>query len=114
MDSLSAREYERLGATVQISDGGISPGAGIGNRQYSISKESLGVPVISIGAPTVVSASAIVYDAIKRHNALLDESEYESMVNEQRHLFVTPKECDIIVDKASDIISLAINKALGV
>ena len=114
VDSLSAREYERLGATIQISDGGISPGAGIGNRQYSISKDSLGVPVVSIGAPTVVSSCAIVYDAIKRHNALLDESEYESMINEQKHLFVSPKECDIIVEKASDVISEAINTALGV
>ena len=114
VDSLSARECERLGTTIQISDGGISPGAGIGNRQYSISKESLGVPVISIGAPTVVSASAIVYDAIKRHNAILDESEYEGMINDQKHLFVSPKECDIIVEKASDVISGAINKALGV
>lgn len=65
VDALAARATERLGATVQISDSGIFPGSGIGNRRSEISMRTLGVPVIAIGVPTVVNSATLVYDALQ-------------------------------------------------
>lgn len=64
IDALASRSVERLCSTVQISDTGIHPGAGVGNRRLAINKESLGVPVIALGIPTVVHAVTIVSDAM--------------------------------------------------
>lgn len=65
VDALAARSTKRLNRTIQVSDAGIHPGSGVGNHRNAITKESLGVPVIAIGVPTVVDAATIVGDAIE-------------------------------------------------
>ncbi len=64
VDALASRSIERVNATIQIADTGIQPGSGVGNKRKELSKETLGVPVISIGVPTVVDAVTITSDTI--------------------------------------------------
>ncbi|MFD0048280.1 GPR endopeptidase [Actinomycetes bacterium NPDC127524] len=64
VDALAARSLERVNATIQISDTGIHPGSGVGNKRKELSKESLGIPVIAVGVPTVVDAVTITSDTI--------------------------------------------------
>lgn len=64
IDSLASKSIERLNKTIQITDTGIHPGSGIGNKRKEISLETLGIPVIAIGVPTVVDATVIVSDTI--------------------------------------------------
>ena len=64
IDALASRSIERISSTIQISDTGIVPGAGVGNTRQEISKKTLGVPVIAIGIPTVVELATLVSDGI--------------------------------------------------
>ena len=64
IDALAARSIRRLGTTIQLTNTGIHPGSGVGNHRHSLTRESLGVPVLAIGVPTVVGAAAIVHDTI--------------------------------------------------
>lgn len=64
IDALASRSIERVNATIQISDTGIQPGSGVGNKRKELSRETLGIPVISIGVPTVVDAATITSDTI--------------------------------------------------
>ncbi len=64
IDALAARSIRRLGTTIQLTDTGIHPGSGVGNHRHSLTKESLGVPVLAVGVPTVVGAAAIVHDTV--------------------------------------------------
>ena len=104
VDSLASKSVSHLGRTIQISDSGISPGSGIGNNRLSLNRKSLGVPVIGIGIPTVVDAYTLVSD-------LCDEMPAKTFDNE-RNLVVTPKEIDLLVERGSKIIGMAINCAL--
>ena len=74
VDALAAMSVERLGCTVQVSDAGISPGSGVGNKRMSLTQETLGVPVLAIGVPTVIYATTIVSDALEA----LERKERES------------------------------------
>ena len=65
VDALAARNSKRLNRTIQITDTGINPGSGVGNHRNAITEESVGVPVIAIGVPTVVDAATIVNDAME-------------------------------------------------
>lgn len=94
VDALAASSSERLGTTVQLSDVGISPGSGVGNHRYEISQSTLGVPVVSIGIPTVVSTAAI-------RNEITDEQ-----------MFVTPREIDKITEQGAKLIGMSINVCL--
>ncbi|MGN1202379.1 MAG: GPR endopeptidase, partial [Eubacterium sp.] len=94
VDALAASSSERLGTTVQLSDVGISPGSGVGNHRYEISKNTLGVPVVSIGIPTVVSTAVI-------SNEKKDEQ-----------MFVTPREIDRITEQGAKLIGMSINVCL--
>ena len=73
VDALAARSVRRLGVTIQLSDAGIHPGSGVGNHRNSLTRETLGVPVIAIGVPTVVGAAAIVHDTVGALVAALKE-----------------------------------------
>lgn len=64
IDALAARSVKRLGTTIQLTNTGIHPGSGVGNHRHSLTEESLGVPVMAIGVPTVVGAAAIVHDTV--------------------------------------------------
>ena len=104
VDALAARKLARLGNTIQMSDTGIIPGSGVGNARKAINKDFLGVPVISMGIPTVVDAQTLVND--------LTDNETEISRKENKEMIITPREIDLVVERASKIIAVSINKAL--
>ena len=95
IDSIASRSPERLGTTIQISNTGIFPGSGIGNRRKSISEKTLGIPVIAIGVPTVINAAAF------------------SDGEEKSDMFVSPRNIDGITQISAKIIARGINQAFG-
>ena len=112
IDALASRRLSRLGCTIQISDTGISPGAGVGNNRTKLSQETLGIPVIGIGVPTVVDASTLALDLFDTEDVKFSE-QLKSMVNPNgRQMVVTPKEIDLLINRTSELIALAINYAL--
>ncbi len=104
IDALASRYLKRLGCTVQMSDSGIEPGAGVGNARFEISRKTLGIPVIAIGVPTVVEAATLVAD--------LTGGESEISEPEGRQMIVTPREIDLLTERASLLLADAINLAL--
>ena len=104
VDALAARRLKRLGNTVQMSDTGITPGSGVGNARAAINSEALGVPVISVGIPTVVDAQTLVSD--------LTDDKTEILREENKKMIITPREIDLVIERASGLIGLSINKAL--
>ena len=108
VDALASRSVERLGTTVQIADTGISPGSGVGNRRKGINKETLGVPVIAVGVPTVVDALTMAADVFEKAGVDLPTED----LSEHRNMMVTPKGIDSLTDKASHLIAMGINLAL--
>lgn len=133
VDALAARSSSRLCTTIQITNTGIRPGSGLGNRRSNITQESMGVPVIAIGVPTVVGASAIASDTME---ALIKVSENHKELQEMCHfmkllapperydllkellepqygsLFVTPKDMDSMVFQLAQVIADGINMAV--
>ncbi len=111
VDALAARSVERLAATVQLSDTGIRPGSGIGNARRALDRESLGVPVLSIGLPTVVNSATLIYDSFCA--AGLSDGEIpealEKVLATGKSFFVSPRECDIVNERGARLISDAIN-----
>lgn len=105
VDALASRRLERLGCTVQISNTGITPGSGVGNARKEISETTMGVPVIAIGVPTVVDASTLAYDLIGRENEPKTEPQGHKMM-------VTPREIDLLIERAARFVAFAVNKAL--
>ena len=105
VDSLAAREAARLARTIQLSDTGISPGAGVGNRRAAFDKDYIGVPVIAVGVPTVVDTATLV------HDALAGQELREETLASLSGLFVSPKEIDVIAENVGKIIGYAINRA---
>ena len=75
IDALAARSIRRLGTTIQLTDTGIHPGSGVGNHRHSLTKETLGIPVLAVGVPTVVGAAAIVHDTISALTGVLASEE---------------------------------------
>ena len=112
IDALAAGSVERLATTVQLSDTGINPGAGIGNLRSELSFNTLKVPVISIGVPTVVDSSTMVYDALVRSGISSIPNEMIRYLDHSSGYYVTPKETDVISEKVSRLISEAISAAL--
>lgn len=127
VDALAARNVKRLNRTIQLTDTGITPGSGIGNHRNALNQESLGIPVISLGVPTVVNAATIVADAMNDlieaetgSNAdlkNLDEHERQELARELlspqlNGLFVTPKNIDDSIKQLSFLISEGLNIAL--
>ena len=104
IDALAARSSKRLNRTIQISDVGIHPGSGVGNHRHSLTRETIGVPVVAIGVPTVVDAATIVYDAVRDRNAVPPGL---------NSMFVTPKDIDETIKHLSFTISEALNIALS-
>ena len=130
IDALAARISKRLNRTIQITDTGINPGSGVGNHRNAITKDTVGIPVLAIGVPTVVDAATIVNDTMENLILALESSEtlrgvgvvmqgynaaekYE-LVKELisphlNGLFVTPKDIDETVKRISYTISEALN-----
>lgn len=116
VDALAARSCERLACTFQFSDDGISPGAGVGNHRMGITRESMGVPVLAIGVPTVVDSATLVYDALMQAEINEDEisPQLKEVLSSGKRFVVSPKDCDLITETTSHILSRAINLAFGV
>ena len=112
VDALVARSEKRLARTIQISDTGISPGSGVGNHRDGINRKSTGVPVISIGVPTVINSATFIFDFIEKSVGKLSKNIKKDIMKHE-NFFVTPKECDSIVNMSSEIISDAINRTFG-
>lgn len=94
---------------MQISDTGISPGAGVGNHRTKINKETIGVPVIAIGVPTVVDAATFASDLLSGN----DPHRARRRITPQgRQMVVIPREIDLLTERASRLISFALNGAL--
>lgn len=132
IDALAAGSSKRLNSTIQLADTGINPGSGIGNRRKALSKETLGVPVIAIGIPTVIHAATIVGDTMDqmlkvlstyphiKENAgfkemqLFDGNERINLIKELMdenlvNMFVTPKDIDESIQFMSEIVAYGIN-----
>lgn len=130
IDSLASKSIERISSSVQISDTGIVPGAGVGNKRRELSQATLGVPVIAIGIPTVVDVATITNDCLELFieklqdeaksndylNQLKQEDNYQeikdALVPKDFNLIVTPKEIDELILNMTDIVACGINKSL--
>lgn len=118
VDALAARSTKRLNRTIQVTDTGIQPGSGVGNHRNALTMESLGVPVIAIGVPTVVDAATIVSDAVEKMekeagsgDRVLCTDRIRTMP-ELNNMYVTGKNIDEIIKRLSYTISEALNIAL--
>jgi spore protease len=134
IDALASRKMERVSTTIQIADTGIAPGSGVGNKRMELSKETMGVPVIAIGVPTVVDAATMANDTIDMvidsmikqatqgsefYNMLknIDRNDKYLLIQEVSkpyigNLIVTPKEIDSIIERISKVIANGLNIAL--
>ena len=111
IDALAARNIERVSTTIQISDTGISPGAGMGNMRKQLNEETLGVPVIAIGVPTVIDSKTLIIEASESMD--LPESQVESYLKSRKmDMVVTSTDIDFAIKAFSDIIAKAINISL--
>ncbi|MDU4959826.1 MAG: GPR endopeptidase [Sporomusaceae bacterium] len=129
IDALAAASTARVVTTIQLADTGINPGSGVGNKRFGLNQESLGVPVVAIGIPTVVHASTIAVDTIDTLHQHAAFSRYfkslEKLTDSDRQLIirqvlpetlgdlmVTPKEVDRLIDDMSVVVAGGINQAL--
>ena len=111
IDSLAARNIDRVSTTIQISDTGISPGAGMGNMRKQLNEETLGTKVIAIGVPTVIDSKTVIMEAMEQiHVPENQVSEYLS--GRDFDMVVTSTDIDIVIKYFSDIIAKAINITL--
>ena len=132
IDALAARSVRRLGTTIQLTDTGIHPGSGVGNHRRALTEETLGIPVLAVGVPTVVGAAAIVQDTVqamirvlKNDSSTRGAGDYlESLEAEEQYrliqellepefgpFYVTPPDIDETVKAVSYTISEAIHQA---
>ena len=112
VDALASRSLGRLGTTVQMCDTGISPGAGVGNARSRIDKNTLGIPVIAIGVPTVVDGATMALDILEKAGIDIGGKIKSSSFDDERAVMVTPKEIDNVISRVASFIALGINKAL--
>ena len=110
IDALASRRVGRVCTTVQISDTGITPGSGVGNHRAALNQNVLGVPVFSIGVPTVVDAATLAADLLEESGIRnIDE---EQLRGRQQNLMVTPRDIDAQVRDLAKVIGYGINWAL--
>lgn len=130
IDALASRSMERISSTIQLSDTGIVPGAGVGNTRKELTKNTLGIPVIAIGIPTVVETAVVVNDALDLFieklqqeaksndylNRLKEEDNYEqikeALLPKDFNFIVTPKEIDELILNMSQVVARGINMSM--
>ena len=130
IDALASRSIERISSSIQISNTGIIPGAGVGNTRKELTEESLGIPVIALGIPTVVELATLVSDGIdifidrlqqkaesnEYLNTLKNNDKYEEVKEAlnvgEYNMIVTPKEIDDLIQNMSQIVSEGINMSM--
>ena len=110
VDALAARECDHLFSSLQLSDAGIEPGSGVGNHRTALTKDTLGLPVLSLGIPTVVNSATLVREALSKGG--VEESDMIlALLSNQKSFFVSPKDSDFLVEQAATLISRAIRRA---
>ena len=130
IDSLASKSIDRISSSVQLSDTGIIPGAGVGNKRRELSKDTLGVPVIGVGIPTVVELATLVSDGIDIFiktlqekaesndylNKLKENDKYEEVKEAlnvgEYNMIVTPKEIDDLIENMKNVVARGINYAI--
>ena len=119
VDALAARSTRRLNRTIQITNTGIQPGSGVGNHRNALTEETLGVPVIAIGIPTVVDAATIVGDALeklmsgeKEFDAVKYMGQHRMAFAELNNMYMTGKDIDSVIKRVSYTVSEGINIAM--
>lgn len=110
IDALASRRCERVCATVQLSDTGIIPGSGVGNHRAALNQETLGVPVLAIGIPTVVDAATLAADLLEESG--VENIDSESLRRGRGGLMVTTQDIDQQVRDLSKVVGYGINWAL--
>ena len=131
IDALASRSIDRISSTIQISDTGIVPGAGVGNTRQEISEKTLGIPIISIGIPTVVELATLVSDGIdifidrlqekaesnEYLNKLQQDDKYEEVKEAlnvgEYNMIVTPKEIDDLIENMGSVVARGINFSIN-
>ena len=101
VDALAAGSLERLGRTVQLCDSGIAPGSGVGNNRRPLNRDTLGIPVIGMGVPTVVDAATLTRETVGREPH-----------GEAAGMMVTPREVDTMVARAARLVAFSLHTAL--
>lgn len=122
IDALTAANISRLGTTIQIGDNGIAPGSGVNNKRAEINQQTMGVPVIAIGVPTVVNAALIAkltldtyfekFSQSHYHPVYIQETVSDVMEPFQGPLVVTPREIDDLIQNAAQTINWGITMAV--
>ncbi len=114
VDALAARDVRRLASTVQLSDAGICPGSGLGNRRKALNTETVGVPVMALGVSTVVSSAALLADTLRRVGLSEPDAPLRQALENGRGYLVAPKEIDLQVSIAATLLAGALEKAFDV
>jgi len=116
VDALAARDTARLGVTVQLSDAGIVPGSGVGNHRMALNRQSLGVPVLAVGVPTVVYAGTVARDVMTRmgdaREDQIEEAVHAVLQGTALEMMVTPREIDQLVEDAARVVADGLNLLL--
>ena len=110
IDALASRRVGRVCTTVQLSDTGIIPGSGVGNHRAALNQETLGVPVFSIGIPTVVDAATLAADLLEESGIM--DIDGDKLRSSQQNLMVTPRDIDQQVRDLGKVVGYGINWAL--
>ncbi|HHU22927.1 MAG TPA: GPR endopeptidase [Clostridiales bacterium] len=108
VDALASRRMDRLCRTIQIADTGIVPGSGVGNSRMALNSETLGIPVVAVGVPTVVDAATLTIDMAQRAGVSLESSRF----GDDGTMIVTPRDIDRCVKDISKLIGYGLNLAL--
>lgn len=130
IDALASRSIERISSSIQLSDTGIVPGAGVDNTRKEISQRTLNIPVIALGIPTVVESAVLVNDCLNLFienlqkkaqsneylNKLKEQDNYEeikeALIPKEYNMIVTPKEIDDLIENMKDVVARGINFAV--
>lgn len=128
VDALAAGDIARVGTTIQIADTGINPGSGVGNKRLPVNEETMGIPVIAIGVPTVVNTKVIIYDTVlnvlelwqrRQHKTLpqMDENTMNQISEKllaafDGNLIVTPREIDALIEAMAEVIAASFAQAV--
>ncbi len=112
IDALASMEANRLGTTIQICNTGISPGSGVGNARPGLNQKTMGIPVIGIGVPTVVDARTMARNLLQLDGKKYDEKIEQKIQPRGEPMMVTPREIDILIERASKLLAMSINSAL--
>lgn len=110
VDALAARRLNRVCATVQLSDTGIIPGSGVGNHRSALNRETLGMPVFTVGVPTVVDGATLAADLLEESG--VTEFDEKKLRGKNKALFVTPRDIDAQVRDLAKVVGYGINWAL--